>query len=80
MVLTARHVEAGHDTWGTMPMLVPGFQDAHMHPVDGAIEPGWCDLTGAVTPEEYQRRIRAYVTELDAHGFQVHFQVEDFQM
>jgi predicted amidohydrolase YtcJ len=41
-------------------LLVPGFQDAHVHPVGGGMELGQCDLTGAVTLEEYRRRIRAY--------------------
>ncbi|MFB9839358.1 amidohydrolase, partial [Actinoallomurus acaciae] len=45
-------------------LLVPGFQDAHVHPVGGGIEMGRCDLGGAVTLEEYRRRIRAYA---DAH-------------
>jgi predicted amidohydrolase YtcJ len=45
-------------------LLVPGFQDAHAHPVGGGIELGRCDLSGAVTLEEYRRRIRAYA---DAH-------------
>ncbi|GAB2820653.1 amidohydrolase [Actinoallomurus bryophytorum] len=41
-------------------LLVPGFQDAHVHPVGGGMELGQCDLTGAVTLEEYRGRIRAY--------------------
>ena len=45
-------------------LLIPGFQDAHVHPVGGGLELGQCDLSGAVTLEEYGRRIRAYA---DAH-------------
>ena len=45
-------------------LLIPGFQDAHVHPVGGGLELGQCDLTGAVTLEECRRRIRAYA---DAH-------------
>ena len=45
-------------------LLIPGFQDAHVHPVGGGLELGQCDLSGAVTPEECRRRIRAYA---DAH-------------
>ncbi|MER7398912.1 amidohydrolase [Streptomyces sp. NPDC000151] len=45
-------------------LLVPGFQDAHVHPVGGGVELGQCDLTGAVTAAEYRERIRAYA---DAH-------------
>jgi predicted amidohydrolase YtcJ len=41
-------------------LLVPGFHDAHVHPVSGGVELGQCDLSGAVTLEEYRRRIRAY--------------------
>ncbi len=43
-------------------LLIPGFQDAHVHPVGGGLELGACDLTGAVTLEEYRRRISAYAT------------------
>ncbi|MDG4862032.1 amidohydrolase [Streptomyces sp. T-3] len=41
-------------------LLIPGFQDAHAHPVGGGIELGQCDLSGATTLEEYRRRIHAY--------------------
>jgi predicted amidohydrolase YtcJ len=41
-------------------LLIPGFQDAHVHPVGGGLELGACDLTGAVTLEEYRQRISAY--------------------
>jgi predicted amidohydrolase YtcJ len=41
-------------------LLVPGFQDAHVHPVAGGAELGACDLSGAVTLEEYRARISAY--------------------
>ena len=29
-------------------LLIPGFQDAHVHPVGGGVELGACDLTGVV--------------------------------
>lgn len=45
-------------------LLLPGFQDAHIHAVMGGIELGECDLTGTTDPDEYARRIRAYA---DAH-------------
>ncbi|MBC9714992.1 amidohydrolase [Streptomyces sp. TRM66268-LWL] len=45
-------------------LLIPGFQDAHVHPVGGGIELGQCDLSGATTLDEYRLRIRAYA---DAH-------------
>src|SRR5215467_4895692 len=41
-------------------LLIPGFQDSHVHPVGGGLELGACDLTGAVTLEEYRARISAY--------------------
>ncbi|WP_206641294.1 amidohydrolase family protein [Nonomuraea polychroma] len=41
-------------------LLLPGFQDAHVHAVMGGEEPGQCDLTGTTDPQEYARRIRAY--------------------
>ncbi|MFD9127075.1 amidohydrolase [Kitasatospora sp. NPDC059571] len=45
-------------------LLVPGFQDAHVHPVGAGVEMGQCDLSGATGPDEYAARIRAYA---DAH-------------
>ncbi|WP_371495386.1 amidohydrolase [Kitasatospora sp. NBC_00374] len=41
-------------------MLVPGFQDAHVHAVYGGTELGECDLSGTVGTEDYLRRIRAF--------------------
>jgi predicted amidohydrolase YtcJ len=41
-------------------LLVPGFQDAHIHPVGGGIEMGQCDLSGSETLPEYRERIAAY--------------------
>ncbi|MGR7000691.1 amidohydrolase [Yinghuangia aomiensis] len=40
-------------------LLVPGFQDAHMHPVGGGLELISCNLSGTSDLAEYQRRIRA---------------------
>ncbi|MFE7233818.1 amidohydrolase [Streptomyces sp. NPDC002405] len=45
-------------------LLLPGFQDAHVHAVYGGLELGECDLTGTVGVDEYLRRIREYA---DAH-------------
>jgi predicted amidohydrolase YtcJ len=42
-------------------LLLPGFQDAHVHAVMGGVELGQCDLTGTTDLGEYLRRIRAYV-------------------
>lgn len=45
-------------------LLLPGFQDAHVHAVMGGLELGQCDLTGTTDLGEYRRRIVAYA---DAH-------------
>ncbi len=41
-------------------LLVPGFQDAHVHPVGGGMELGACDLSGVVGVDDYRDRIVAY--------------------
>ncbi len=41
-------------------LLLPGFQDAHIHAVMGGVELGQCDLTGTTDRNEYLRRIREY--------------------
>ncbi|MGW6535153.1 amidohydrolase [Streptomyces sp. NPDC055051] len=41
-------------------LLLPGFQDAHIHAVGGGCELAECDLTGSVDAAEYLARIRAY--------------------
>jgi predicted amidohydrolase YtcJ len=41
-------------------LLIPGFQDAHIHAVMGGVELGQCDLSGTVDLDEYRRRIRRY--------------------
>ncbi|WP_037851163.1 amidohydrolase [Streptomyces sp. NRRL S-340] len=41
-------------------LLLPGFQDAHVHPVPAGRELAQCDLTGALTAEETVARVRAY--------------------
>lgn len=45
-------------------LLLPGFQDAHVHPVPAGLELSQCDLTGAKTAEETLAAVRAYA---DAH-------------
>jgi predicted amidohydrolase YtcJ len=44
-------------------LLLPGFQDAHVHAVTGGVELGQCDLTGTVDPDEYLRRIAVYAAD-----------------
>ncbi|MGW8361814.1 amidohydrolase [Streptomyces wedmorensis] len=48
----------------TGKLLLPGFQDAHIHAVGGGKELAECDLTGTVGVAEYLERIRDYA---DAH-------------
>lgn len=45
-------------------LLLPGFQDSHIHAVFGGMELAECDLTGTVGVEDYLTRIRSYA---DAH-------------
>ncbi|WP_416873242.1 amidohydrolase [Kitasatospora sp. SC0581] len=44
----------------TGKLLLPGFQDAHIHAVFGGAELASCDLTGTVGVADYLERIRAY--------------------
>ena len=41
-------------------LLVPGFQDAHVHPVWGGLDLMRCNLADDVTADAYLSRIRAY--------------------
>ncbi|HET7306090.1 MAG TPA: amidohydrolase [Segeticoccus sp.] len=41
-------------------LLVPGVQDAHVHPVQGGLERLRCDLSGEGTREGYLARIKRY--------------------
>jgi len=41
-------------------LLVPGFQDAHVHPVGAGIELGRCHLNDSTDAAEYVRRVAAY--------------------
>ncbi|MDC0773646.1 amidohydrolase [Streptomyces sp. HD] len=45
-------------------LLLPGFQDAHVHPVPAGLELSQCDLTGTRTAHETLAAVRAYA---DAH-------------
>ncbi|RLK52651.1 amidohydrolase [Microbacterium telephonicum] len=44
-------------------MLVPGFQDAHVHPVWGGLDMLRCDLSGDATRPQYLERIAAYAAQ-----------------
>jgi predicted amidohydrolase YtcJ len=39
-------------------MVVPGFQDVHIHPISGGIEANSCDLNAATTVEGYVETIK----------------------
>ncbi|MFI6353980.1 amidohydrolase [Streptomyces sp. NPDC050743] len=41
-------------------LLLPGFQDAHVHPVPAGVELAQCDLSGRATAEETVAAVRAY--------------------
>ncbi|QHC24209.1 amidohydrolase [Streptomyces sp. GS7] len=41
-------------------LLVPGFQDAHVHPVSGGLELRQCDLSAADTADAYRELIARY--------------------
>ncbi len=44
-------------------MVVPGMQDAHIHPISGGIEANGCDLNAATTVDEYVAIIKKYADE-----------------
>jgi hypothetical protein len=44
-------------------MLLPGFQDAHIHPPSGGLEMLQCDLNERYSLEEYRDLIRAYADD-----------------
>ena len=44
-------------------MLLPGFQDAHVHPVWAGLELLRCDLTGLASPPAYLDRVARYAAE-----------------
>ena len=44
-------------------MVVPGFQDVHIHPISGGIEANGCDLNAATSVEEYVALISKYADQ-----------------
>jgi predicted amidohydrolase YtcJ len=44
-------------------MVVPGFQDAHIHPISGGIEANGCDLNKGTSVDEYVATIKKYADE-----------------
>ncbi|WP_406384516.1 amidohydrolase [Streptomyces sp. NBC_01618] len=75
-VVGERIVAVGHDEVSALvgprtevvdltgKLLLPGFQDSHIHAVSGGTELAECDLTGTVGVADYLSRIRSYA---DAH-------------
>ena len=41
-------------------LILPGFQDSHVHPPHAGLERMRCDLNDASGPRDYASRIRAY--------------------
>jgi hypothetical protein len=41
-------------------MLLPGFQDAHIHPISSGIQANSCDLSGVKSVAEYVEAVRQY--------------------
>ncbi|MFI0820183.1 amidohydrolase [Streptomyces sp. NPDC021098] len=44
-------------------LLLPGFQDAHVHPLGAGIELGQCHLGDSTDAREYLRRVAAYADQ-----------------
>jgi predicted amidohydrolase YtcJ len=44
-------------------MLLPGFQDAHVHPVSGGVDRLRCDLHDLHSREDYLLRVKTYAEE-----------------
>jgi len=44
-------------------LVLPGFQDAHVHPVQGGVERLRCDLSGLETAQEYVAAVHAYAEQ-----------------
>jgi predicted amidohydrolase YtcJ len=44
-------------------MMLPGFQDVHIHPIGGGIEASACDLNGLDSLEAYRDKIAAYARD-----------------
>ncbi|SEB73990.1 amidohydrolase [Streptomyces sp. TLI_105] len=53
----------------TGKLLLPGFQDAHVHAVSGGKELAECDLTGTVGVADYLARIREYADARPEHAW-----------
>lgn len=50
-------------------LLLPGFFDAHAHPVYAGVQQLRCDLSGCATPEDYVRRVAAHCADHPERGW-----------
>ncbi len=50
-------------------VVLPGFQDAHVHPGQGGLERGRCDLTGAHDRAGYAAAIRSFAASRPEDGW-----------
>jgi predicted amidohydrolase YtcJ len=50
-------------------LVLPGFQDAHAHPVQAGVERLRCDLSGLLDREDYLQAVRRYAGRAGADGW-----------
>jgi predicted amidohydrolase YtcJ len=50
-------------------LVIPGFQDAHVHPMWGGLERMRCDLSDLATREEYREGVARYAAEHPEAGW-----------
>lgn len=50
-------------------MVLPGFHDAHVHPIAGGIQLARCDLTGMPSPEAIQQAVGACAEKAEPDGW-----------
>ncbi|MBS0388820.1 MAG: amidohydrolase [Proteobacteria bacterium] len=50
-------------------MLMPAFQDVHIHPISAGLQANSCDLTGLTTAAEYAAAIRKYARAHPGNGW-----------
>ncbi len=50
-------------------LVIPGFQDAHVHPMWGGLERMRCDLSDLATREEYREEVARYAAENPEAGW-----------
>ena len=50
-------------------MVLPGFHDAHVHPIAGGVQLGRCDLTGLPSPEAIQQAVGVCAENAEPDGW-----------